>query len=148
MGINLMRLWSAAGFGKFLCVMGLVVAAWGILERATEEVFLASVSQCVVRRTADTVLVAYMEGEMRISCSVAYERQGREHVATLEAGLPQDFDPQKESRRAEVSISRFSPKVARFKNFPGDWETPLARTMMLEFVGFLLIVMTRRTQLA
>lgn len=143
----MVKLWSTSGFGKFLCVMGLIVAGWAILERVTEESFLASISECVMSRTPETLGVAYLEGEMKISCSVAYVRLGKEHTATLVARLPQDFDPHKEVRRAEVSISRLNSKVARFKHFPKDWETPLSRTLMLEFVGLLLIVMARRAHL-
>lgn len=143
----MLKLWSTAGFGKFLCLTGLMLASWAILERVTEESFLASISECVVRRTPDTLAGAYMEGEMRISCSVAYVRLGKEDTATLEAPLPQDFDPHKEVRRAEVSISRLNPKVARFKYVPKDWQPPLSRALMLGFVGLLLIVMARRAYL-
>jgi hypothetical protein len=139
-----MKFWNASGFGKFLCLMGGVLAAWAILERVTEEVFFASISQCAVWREADTVLVMYAEGGLRISCSVGYERQGKKILARLIAPQPLDFDPRKESRWVEVSVSPLNPKVARFRNSPKDWETPLAKTLVLEFVGFLFIVVARR----
>lgn len=134
--------WLIAGVGA--CLLGAFVGAAQIAVWVTEKTYEARLSGCEKSRAFGGGIAVYSEGVVMLRCKAALTKDGVNHVAELVSILPGDFDADSQSKRVLVAVSALDGGTARFAAFPRDWSSFIAKVLLLEFLGAMLILKSRR----